>query len=160
MTKKGQYKNKSRAQDKLIKELAPRSRNITEEQAKKRDDICNVIRLDPYSGSLSLTRYKCSYCGKDWLTKPSIVWYGIKGHNECAQLELANKKSKFSYGEIPNTYWLSLISNAKERKIKFDLEAKDIWNLFIKQNRKCYYSRTKYLFRWREKEFINNCFFR
>lgn len=41
------------------------------------------------------------------------------------------------YQEIPGNYFYSVKRSAKRRKIKFKLSIKDIWNLFVKQNRHC-----------------------
>lgn len=120
---------------------------MTEELAKKRDDVCGVVRLDPYVGALASTNYVCCYCGEKWLTKPSIVWAGVKGHVECSNIEVGKKLRKFAYGEIPNKFWLNIINSAKDRNIYFDLSVKDIWDLFLKQNRRCYYTDIEIFFK-------------
>lgn len=40
-------------------------------------------------------------------------------------------------GEISSCYFRSVINNANARKLKFDITLEELWNLFLKQNRKC-----------------------
>jgi len=41
------------------------------------------------------------------------------------------------FGEINNTKFSTIKRNAKERKIHFNLKIEQIWDLFLKQNRRC-----------------------
>lgn len=41
------------------------------------------------------------------------------------------------YESISGTYWKQILSRAKLSKIKFELTIEYIWDLYIKQNKKC-----------------------
>lgn len=61
---------------------------------------------------------------------------------------LKNSKGNQSHfwkgeGEISGHYFSNLKWCAKKRKIPFEITIKDIWNLFVKQNRKCAISGVK-----------------
>lgn len=41
------------------------------------------------------------------------------------------------YEEITNSYWWSVRDGAKRRKIEFNVTLEEVWDLFLKQGRKC-----------------------
>lgn len=41
------------------------------------------------------------------------------------------------YNEISLKYWGTVKKGARDRKLNFDLSVEDVWNLFLKQKRKC-----------------------
>ncbi len=52
--------------------------------------------------------------------------------------KLGNQNPCFKgYKEIHGVFWQRIIDSAKKRNIEFDITIEYIWNLFIKQNRKC-----------------------
>lgn len=51
--------------------------------------------------------------------------------------KLQNSKRWKGYGEIPQTYFANIRNGAKTRNLIFDITIEYIWDLFIKQNRKC-----------------------
>ena len=48
-----------------------------------------------------------------------------------------------TFGEISGKYWSSLIKNAKKRNIKITATIEDAWEIFLEQNRKCFYTGLK-----------------
>jgi hypothetical protein len=54
------------------------------------------------------------------------------------------------YEEISGHFISSIKICAKNRKIKFDLKTKDLWELFLKQEKKCFYSGLELHFKTRE----------
>lgn len=53
-------------------------------------------------------------------------------------------------GKISGRYWCSLIKNAKKRNIEITATMQDAWEIFLKQNKRCFYTglkitHTKYL---------------
>jgi hypothetical protein len=38
---------------------------------------------------------------------------------------------------VPNYIWINLIRGAKDRNLEVTIDIQDIWNLFLKQNKKC-----------------------
>ena len=65
--------------------------------------------------------------------KAGIVSQFIKKYNIKKKI-IRNGKS---YEEITGAYFASIRSGAKTRGIEFNLTIKDIWDLFLKQNRLC-----------------------
>ena len=58
----------------------------------------------------------------------------------CNQYQYFSGKSNYlwkGYGEISAHLWHRYKSGGKVRNILFDLDIKDAWNLFLKQNKKC-----------------------
>jgi hypothetical protein len=55
----------------------------------------------------------------------------------CLQSERAFISNWKGYGEVSGTYFSSIIHGAKERNISLDITIKQIWNLFLEQNKKC-----------------------
>jgi len=47
-----------------------------------------------------------------------------------------NKYSK-GYEEISGSFWWIFIHSAKQRNIEVEFDIKFLWNLYLKQNRKC-----------------------
>jgi hypothetical protein len=66
-----------------------------------------------------LRRKLTTSCGCSWYNrgKNSISWKG--------------------YGEIPQLLYSRINSNAKRRGVPMELSLKELWDLFLKQNRKC-----------------------
>ena len=50
------------------------------------------------------------------------------------------------YGEIGNSYLTAIKHLAKRKNLTFDISLRQIWNLFLKQNRKCALSGLKLKF--------------
>jgi hypothetical protein len=56
----------------------------------------------------------------------------------CGCIDLGCKNPRFKgCGEISLSKWSTIKNRALNDKIKFNLIIEDIWNLFLKQNRKC-----------------------
>jgi hypothetical protein len=59
-------------------------------------------------------------------------WHPIPDH-KCGKDNIAWK----GYGEISGSIWLRIKQVAKDRGKKFDIKIEDVWDLYIKQDRKC-----------------------
>jgi hypothetical protein len=81
---------------------------------------------------------ECIHCGG--ITHVEL-WNLIGEHyKSCGCLKHAfNTKSPRwkGFGEISQTHFNRIKLGAKKRNLNFDLNIEDIWNLFLKQNRKC-----------------------
>ncbi len=66
-----------------------------------------------------------------------------KGVSTCCMKCATSKRTKeksFKWkgcGDISHTFLYSARGNAKRRNLEFNITIKDMWNLFLKQNRKC-----------------------
>ena len=89
----------------------------------------NLIPLGKYSGSKAEMKFRCS-CGKEFKTKIESAVRGLTRSCGCS------KKSKF-IGEMSGSYLSRLRYNPKTRGLNFNLKPKYLWDLFLKQDRKC-----------------------
>lgn len=56
----------------------------------------------------------------------------------CGCLNKGQTSSKYTgYQDISGEEWSRIKDNAKQRNIDFNIEIEDVWDLFIKQNKKC-----------------------
>lgn len=85
---------------------------------------------------------KCD-CGNEIEVRLSELTRGSKISCKCTLKEFlssrnTNKSNNWAgHGEINSTYFTTLLKNAKKRKIEFNITIEEIWELFLKQNRKC-----------------------
>ena len=105
---------------------------------KRQCPICNKELI--YSGQSSFCRARkynssCSRC-------PQI---GTKNHRYGKRKdEISSWKG---YMEIGGAYWSRVIFNAKKRNLVLEVSLEDIWDKFIKQNKKCALSGVDLCFR-------------
>jgi hypothetical protein len=97
-----------------------------------------VIKYNKSSTGGRLYECKCD-CGKVALVTASKLKTGWT--KSCGCLSVHNKKgNNFAwkgYGEISKRYFDSLKIGAERRNIQFDITIRQMWDLFLKQNRKC-----------------------
>lgn len=55
----------------------------------------------------------------------------------CKGKEDQLKRQWKGYGEISGSLWTRIVNQAKLRNIEIDVTIQDVWNLFLKQERKC-----------------------
>lgn len=82
-------------------------------------------------------KFKCD-CGRE----KSILGKRVRdgSHTSCGCSEMRTgmlSKSWKGYEEIPGKYWHQIVNGAKERNILFSLKIEDIWQIFLRQDRKC-----------------------
>jgi hypothetical protein len=58
----------------------------------------------------------------------------------CLQIEDTINRSWKGYEEISGKYWYDIHRNAKHRIIDFDITIEEAWELFIKQQKVCFYT--------------------
>jgi hypothetical protein len=103
----------------------------------KKFGLLAVIGLDYKKDGEIYWKCKCD-CGNE----TSVITYSLTKSmtKSCGCLKkLCKNKSKLwkGYGEISGHWWNALVNHAKERKLKVDVTLEYLWNLFLKQNRKC-----------------------
>jgi len=83
-------------------------------------------------------RWKCKCeCGKYTIVRGSKL---ISGHTKscgCYSREKAQQTKRTGHGDITGQYWATLQNGARTRNLVFNVSIEDVWNLFLKQNRKC-----------------------
>jgi hypothetical protein len=81
---------------------------------------------------------KCLHCRKEFIAQFHNVYRGGYKSCGCLQFALNTKNPRWKgHGEISQRYFHNLKSGAEKRNIKFQITIQEIWDLFIKQNRKC-----------------------
>lgn len=80
---------------------------------------------------------KCK-CGKEQLVICDRLESGeAKGCRDCHPVNGANSHLFQGVGEISISYLRKIVSQAKERNINVSVTAEELWELYIKQNKKC-----------------------
>lgn len=77
----------------------------------------------------------CDCGNKKIVSSKDLVRSNVKSCG-CAKLGVNFK----GYGEIPHSIYSHIIISAKKRNIEFNITIEYIWNLFLKQDRKCAYT--------------------
>lgn len=80
----------------------------------------------------------------------------IRGNNVAHLLSSGKRNPRWTgYEEISGAYWSTVYYGAtKARELSFDLNIKDCWELFLKQNRKCALSGIDIAFATLNKDFL------
>lgn len=73
-------------------------------------------------------------CGAKIEKSANALRNGKSSCEECTNKEWGDK---YKCGEINKHYFYGLKISAQKRKIKFDITIEQIWNLFIKQEKRC-----------------------
>lgn len=120
-----------------------KNRKLSEEEASLRDKQIGMIRTCAYLNCYDKHTYLCSFCNKEFLTKPMDVWLGrSKGHLKCSRKNYRGAKNpRFNgFKEITGLFWRGIKGNAKVRNLTLDVSKEDLYNKLIEQNHKCYYT--------------------
>ena len=91
-----------------------------------------------------LTR-NCPSCGKVITYSHTTSLHRANRHNSvCNSCDPSRKRRRgdkhplwSGVGEMPGRFWSMLIYHASARKLEVDITKEYLWDLFVKQNRKC-----------------------
>jgi len=87
------------------------------------------------------TKWKCRCaCGKLGIVSSANLTSGTSTQcRYCARQKLLGAKHPGwkGYGEISGSAWHFIQQSATKRNLVFDIEISDMWDLFLKQNRRC-----------------------
>lgn len=102
-----------------------------------------VISFDHTKLNAAYWKCKCD-CGNECITRGSTLRRGKTQSCGCISKIIGNQNPRFKgYGEISGAVFGKIKRGARERRrdtsrsIKFNLSIQDLWNLFLKQKRKC-----------------------
>lgn len=113
---------------------------------KKFGGIIIKEKLDIINGRL-LVSCECLECKKIFKATFHNVYRGNYKSCGCLQHALNHKNPKWrGVGEISQSFMYSIQRGALNRNLKFNVSAEFLWNLFLKQNRKCAISGVKLRF--------------
>ena len=98
-----------------------------------------VVSVVPPKGKWGKQRCLCRCsCGKEKVIKPNFLVKGIRKSCGCLKYKTGSRSLSWKgYGEISSGFFDKIRSHAKERGILFKVTIKEIWELFLKQKRKC-----------------------
>jgi hypothetical protein len=96
-----------------------------------------VIERAPNKKLQTCWKCKCE-CGKEKIVEADHLRSGRTQSCGCAQYQYGeNHRSWKGYKDIPQSHFRRIKDNANNRNIPFEIKIKDVWELFIKQNKKC-----------------------
>ena len=89
---------------------------------------------------------KCN-CGNLIKIRHNILKYHGKMTCGCTKYKIGNRSPRWKgFGEISSHFWGHIKAAAKKRDIEFSLSIEYVWDLFLKQDRKCKYTNDKLIF--------------
>jgi len=85
------------------------------------------------------TLWKCRCdCGNEKIVRSDCLRQGAVTSCGCnANLTGSDSKGWKGFGEISSSLWSRIKIGASKRKLEFSITIEYIWDLFLKQNRKC-----------------------
>jgi hypothetical protein len=98
-----------------------------------------VLSFDGIKNKLAYWKCKCE-CGEILSVAGTKLTSNSKKRRACktCSFPIGNKRTQFTgYEEIGGMVFSKIKAKAKERNLEFDIDIKYIWDLFIKQDRKC-----------------------
>lgn len=103
----------------------------------KRFGKLTAISRAPNNNGRTYWKCKCD-CGKEKIVEAAHLRYGYTQSCGCAQYQYGEENRSWKgYKEIPMILFYRIRHNARIRNIPFKIKIKDLWDLFVKQNRKC-----------------------
>lgn len=83
---------------------------------------------------------ECLICGRIWAVMLGNILHGLKSCG-CTRFGEGSKSGSWrGYGELTGSYYSIIRNGAATRGLEFSITMKYIWELFLKQNRKCRFS--------------------
>ena len=99
-----------------------------------------MIELDSNTSKISHTRYwkcKCD-CGNILRVSQTHLTIGKTKSCGCNHFQIRDKHPSWKgFGEVSGTFFNTIRYGAKIRDMEFKITPQKIWELFLKQNRKC-----------------------
>ena len=103
---------------------------------------CGKLTVESKNSNFNNHRHESRWdciceCGKKIQIYESLL-SDVTKHCSCSSRLLGNKNPQWrGYKEISLTHFNTIKKSARERGVEFDIDIQYIWNLFLKQNRKC-----------------------
>ncbi len=107
------------------------------EEVKKRFSDKGLELLDDYSNNQTKVKIKC-FCGNIFYSSPAMIFY--EDTKNCGCIPYPSGEDNFNwvgYKEVGNWYFRTVKRGAFKRGLEFSITIKDMWDSFIKQNKKC-----------------------
>jgi hypothetical protein len=97
--------------------------------------MLTVLRRDHLHGKKLYWLCKCK-CGKE---KPIAASSLTRGLSKSCSCNIANSRYR-GYEDVSKTYFKQMKQGAVSRNLQFDITMKDVWDQYIRQNKKCMFS--------------------
>lgn len=83
----------------------------------------------------------CGECSKEFKATFHNVYRGNYKSCGCKRTAINSRSYKWKgHGEISGSYFIKLIKGAEDRNLIFQITIEQIWDLFLRQNRKCIFT--------------------
>ena len=118
-------------------------------------EVLRMEYINRYGRFLWWAICKCHICKReDYIIKPSDLKNGYKNLENCGcdrnyifEKQRGKNNKKFAgFEEVHGRYVSNIKRRAKKHKLDFDLSAEFLWNLYLKQNKKCALSGVELIF--------------
>lgn len=93
-------------------------------------------------GKKGSTKWECQCsCGNTKIILANSLVKGASKSCGCLHKEIAGSyKIKEYYKDVPVSFFNKNVRSARKRKLEFELTIEDIWDIYEKQNKKCFYT--------------------
>ena len=110
---------------------------LKKHQPLKTNDVIGNLTFVKYIGSTKkCANFKCK-CGTSYTTNTYSVISGKTKSCGCLKKKRLQELNWNGFKQISGKFWHDFKKNAQDRNIKFDLTMKELWDIYIKQNKKC-----------------------
>lgn len=118
-----------------IKDMIGKKFNMLLVESMSEERNCRKYR----NKDIQIIKYNCLCdCGNRTIVIGSNLRKGTTKSCGCINKARANNSKYWTgYGDISGEFWNQIVIGAKSRKIEVSITIQDIWNLFLKQDRKC-----------------------
>lgn len=119
---------------KYVKKYGFTIRKRHKEMTGKRFGKLTIIKKYPINDRDNTTQWICKCdCGKEKI----ISAHALRTHRTVSCGCYNKEKCWKGYGDISGGYFNSIKKNAQKRKLEFELDIEFLWDLYLKQDRKC-----------------------
>lgn len=119
------------------KKLRAKHGFLKKTEVKNKLSILGFKLIGNYINLNTKTEIQC-YCGNIVKIEPKRFIRKLQKSCGCLHNRFGeNSPSWKGYKEISYTRWMDLVNNAKKRKLNIEITIEDIWNQYIKQDKKC-----------------------
>jgi hypothetical protein len=93
-------------------------------------------------------------CGKKTLASSNSLRLARKRSCGCLRRQIGKDSARWNgFGDIPSRHFTNIKRHAQSHKRQFDISIEYVWDLFLKQNRRCVYTGRELTFQTRADNF-------
>lgn len=122
-------------------------KRLTRDEIDIRLQSSGIIMIGQYINANTKTLFLCPKCNKNFETKPSKILNDGTTSCLCYRSLKGQRRSDWKgYNDMPKNFTYRCRYGAKKRGIDFLVTNQDIYNQYLAQNKKCFYSGKDLLF--------------